>query len=360
MLPLQLLWAQDQYTTLQYSRPQNIVDFRPIFHFSPVNQDTTNACWSFSTISYIETELQRLNDQSVKLAVMFPVYHAFLEKARYFVATRGESRFMPGDLFSTVFEIVQTYGIVPEDVYHGQVDSSRSYNHKQMENEIAALKVRIQENSFWDEQSVVTEVKAILDTYLGAPPDSFVYRGEEYTPLTFAAKYVNLPWNDYIMVMTFSSSPFDTYAALDVPDNWRNINRYFNVTLDVFYSGMKSALQSGFSCAIDGDYTEPGRMGELDVAFIPEYDIPGSYISQAARQYRFDNGVTKDDHLMHMIGFSQVDGEDWFLVKDSWRDAFEGEHKGYFFYHADFARLKILAYLVHKDGVPDIVERMGR
>jgi bleomycin hydrolase len=121
---------------------------------------------------------------------------------------------------------------------------------------------------------------------------------------------------------------------------------------------MKTALNNGFTLAIDGDINEPGRMGEQDICIIPAYDIPGAYINQEARDYRFDKGVTEDDHLMHIVGYGEVEGEDWFLVKDSWRDAFEGTHKGYFFFHKDYAKLKILAYLVHKDGVPAITERI--
>jgi bleomycin hydrolase len=121
---------------------------------------------------------------------------------------------------------------------------------------------------------------------------------------------------------------------------------------------MKTALDNGYTLAIDGDNSEPGRIGPLDVCYIPEYDIPSSYITSAARDYRFDQGATEDNHLMHIVGYGEVTGEDWFLVKDSWRDAWEGTHKGYFFYHGDFAKLKILAYMVHREGVPEIRDIM--
>jgi len=43
--------AQISVDDLPYKIPQDIVELRPRFHFAPVNQDTTNACWSFSTLS---------------------------------------------------------------------------------------------------------------------------------------------------------------------------------------------------------------------------------------------------------------------------------------------------------------------
>jgi bleomycin hydrolase len=119
-----------------------------------------------------------------------------------------------------------------------------------------------------------------------------------------------------------------------------------------------TALSHGFSVAFDGDIGEPGRLGKSDVCFVPAFDIPSDYVDQEARDYRFDRKISTDDHLMHMVGYLKYEGQDWFLVKDSWRDAWEGRFKGYFLYHADFVRLKVLAYLVHKDAVPEIRDKI--
>jgi hypothetical protein len=83
--------------------------FKNADHLAPLNQDTTSSCWSFATLSFIESEMARLGKKPVKLAVMFPVYYAFVEKAKYFLETKGESHFAPGDLFQTVFDIVQSH-----------------------------------------------------------------------------------------------------------------------------------------------------------------------------------------------------------------------------------------------------------
>jgi bleomycin hydrolase len=350
--------AQMTSTDIPYTLPQEVVELRPKFHFPPVNQDTTNVCWSFSTLSFMESEMQRISGQSIKLAVMFPVYFGYIEKAKEYIRSKGESRFTAGDLFTTVIDVVRSYGIVPEDVYRGQAVEHPTYNHTEMEQEIDDLKIRIVDEGIWNENQILDDLKNILNKYLSEPPESFSFREETFTPITFAEKYVNLPWEDYLLITSFSDAPFDAFTELKVPDNWRGVDRYFNVSLDLFYTSMKTALNNGYSIAIDGDIKEPGRLGEQDVCIIPDYDIPGSYINQAARDYRFEKGVTNDDHLMHIVGFGEVNGEDWFLVKDSWRDAYQGKHKGYFFYHEDYAKLKILAYLVHKDGVPDISERI--
>ncbi len=349
-----VVFSQNKPDDLPFTPPVSIEPFQPVFHFAPVNQDTTNSCWSFATTSFIESEVYRIHGREIKLSVMFPVYYAFLEKARVFVETKGTSLFMPGDLFPMVIEMVRIHGIVPESVYQGRANGKQTYNHRLMEEEIKDLKKEIINNQRWDQEWVQARVRAILDTHLGAPPVSFTFNGSTYTPKQFAEAQVDLVWDDYLLVMSFTYAPFNTFAVLRVPDNWKKIDRYFNVPLGQFYMSMISALKNGYSVAIDGDIGEPGRIGKKDVAYIPAYDIPGAYINQQAREYRFDKNLTTDDHLMHIVGYTAIGGNDWFLVKDSWRDAFEGAQKGYFFYNADFARLKILAFLTHKDAVPEI------
>jgi bleomycin hydrolase len=337
------------------SYPQSLEEFKPLFHFAPVNQDTTNICWSFSTISFIETEMQRLGLAPVKLSVMYPVYFAFVEKAKYFVQSRGASRFKAGDLFTTVLWVIQTYGLVPESAYRGQAEYSPVYNHKVLERELENYITRVKDHNLWDEPMVIREIKSILDKHLGAPPAQFQFENKTYTPLQFADQVVRLPWQDYWYITSFSYDSLNHFITLNVPDNWRRLDCYYNIPLDLFYNSLKSAVRAGFSVAIDGDLSEPGRYGPADIAIIPDFDIAGSAINQQARELRFEQGSTTDDHLMHVIGYTWNNG-DWFLVKDSWRDAWEGNVKGYFFFSGDFIKLKVLAYLVHKDGIPEITK----
>ena len=117
-------------------KPQSTKPFPHIPHLPPFNQDTTNACWSFSTLSFIEAEMLRLGLPAVRLSPMFSVYHAFLEKARYFVKREGQAHFGPGDLFSGVLETIKKYGIVPQQVYKGQTRSCKTYNHTELEREL--------------------------------------------------------------------------------------------------------------------------------------------------------------------------------------------------------------------------------
>jgi bleomycin hydrolase len=304
--------------------------------------------------------MQRLGLEPVQLARMYPVYYVFLEKAKRFVETKGESRFSPGDLFSGVLETIKTHGIVPDEAYRGQARVCETFNHELMYDQLDSLMQYVKARRLWNEKRVLAKVVPILNAHLGAPPKKFDYHSRTYTPKTFLEEVVRLPWDEYLLVTSFSYSPIDTFTELRVPDNWAHRENFFNVPLRVFSGGIKEALDNGYSVAIDADISEPSYRETKTYAIIPPYDIPFALINQEAREFRFDNRATTDDHLMHIIGYRQFNGQDWYLVKDSWRTAFDVRPDGYFFFHSSYVELKVLAYLVHKDAVPSIARRIPK
>ncbi len=339
--------------TRQHHVP-GVADFTPVFHMSPMNQDTTLVCWSFSTTSYIESEMERLGRKPVRLSVMYPVYCVFIEKARRFVRTHGESRFAPGDLFTGVWNTIQKYGEVPMEVYRGQAVYCPTYNQTPMYNELIRYMDKVRAGSLWNEDTVIAHVKQILNKEMGEPPEKFIFDGKLYTPMSFLDEVVNLPWHEYVKVTSFMYAPFYTFTQLRVPDNWAHDSTYFNVPLDVFYASMKEALRRGYSFAIDADISEPSYRVEKGIGIIPPYDISPEDIDQASREFRFDNKTTTDDHLMQAVAYKDFQGDDWFLVKDSWRTAWEGKHEGYSLFHESYMKLKVLSFLVNVKAVPEI------
>ena len=119
--------------------------------------------------------------------------------------------------------------------------------------------------------------------------------------------------------------------------------------LDKYMSMIKKAIRSGYTICIAGDVSESGKSSELDVFVVPSYDIPSEYIDENARQFRFSNGTTTDDHNIHMVGYLEKDGEDWYLIKDSGSGARNGKMYGYYMFSEDYVKLKMLCFIVHKD-----------
>ena len=123
-------------------------------------------------------------------------------------------------------------------------------------------------------------------------------------------------------------------------------------------STIKNAIRKGYSVAIGGDTSEPGLDGHAGVAVIPTFDIPSAYIDESARNFRYRNGTTGDDHGIHIVGFKADGGKDWFLVKDSGSGSRNNSHPGYLFYHEDYVKLKMLSAMVHKDAAKEILAQI--
>jgi bleomycin hydrolase len=351
-------WAQTMQDQLHQAldkvpHPLSAADFQSVPHLACLNQGKTFVCWSFATCSYLESEMARLKLDSVRLSVTYPVYCAYLEKARRFVRTKGGSRFAAGDLFTGVFDVCREYGAVPASIYE-KASGGGAFDHTGLYAETDSFIQRVKLEGNWDEATVLAGLRKVLNRHLGEPPETFAYNGKTYTPKTFLAEVVRLPWKEYLMLTSFESAPFNTFTELKVDDNWRHNTNFFNVPLPVFYDGLKRALRAGFSAAIDFDNTEPSYQITGRYCIIPEFDLPASQVSQAAREMRFRDGGTSDDHAIHMIGHKEFQGEDWFLAKDSGKGAWRNDNQGVLLLHGPYVKLKVLAFLVHRDAVPQV------
>ncbi|MCD6115785.1 peptidase C1 [bacterium] len=362
--PTTNFWGKpDTILTMDFSRihiPASPESFQQVFHFSPIRQDTTGTCWCFSGTSFLESEIYRIHKKKIKLSEMFTVYYEYVEKARRFVKEKGNSVFGEGSEEDGVINRIKQYGIVRETDYKGLLPGETKYNHSKMVKELSDYLAFIKKNGYWDEKITLTNIKLILNKYMGKPPEIIDYNGRKMTPKQFAEKIVNLPIDDYVSLMSFKYLPFYTKGEYKVPDNWWHSKEYYNVPLNIWYNAIKSAIKNGYSIAIGGDVSEPGHNGEADACIIPSFDIPTKYINQDSREFRWYNHTSQDDHGIHLVGYTHYKGHDWFLIKDSSSSANKGKFKGYFFFRDDYVKLKMLTFMVHKDAVKNIMAKFNK
>ncbi|MBM4372840.1 MAG: peptidase C1, partial [Deltaproteobacteria bacterium] len=332
----------------------------PLFHFPPQAQYMTGTCWAFAGISFLESEVQRLTGQEVKLSELYPVYWEYVEKAREYVRTRGASAFSEGSQLGAVLRMFELHGAVPLAAYRGVAAEDGRHDHQRLFRELSGFLQHVKATGLWDEELVTGTVRSILDRHLGPPPERFEHGGATFTPAEFLEQVLRLRPGDYVEFMSTTSKAFWTQAEFEVPDNWWHDASYWNVPLEDFYKVLLSALRAGFTAGIGGDVSEPGKVPEQDVAFVPTFDIPPDRIDQDAREYRIWNGSTGDDHGIHAVGLGRMKGHDWFLIKDSGRSARKGKHEGYYFFRGDFIRLKMLTILVHRDAARDLLETIRK
>ena len=342
--------------------PKDPAKYKSVWFTDPVSQGNTNTCWGFSTISFYESEVFRLTKQKIKLSEMFIVYYEYIEKAKYFVRSHGTSAFAEGSESNAVTRIMRMYGEVSEKDYSGIKEGQPFHTHAQLYEELNSYMQKIKEMHAWNETEVVNTVRSIMDQYIGSPPVKVNVPGKgNITPKDYVIQVLKLKLDDYIDVMSLNQSPFYKKAEYNVPDNWGHSSDYYNVPLGDFIQGIKNAIRNGYSVAIGGDTSEPGLDPNYQVAMVPSFDIPSDQINDDAREMRFLNGSTTDDHGMHIVGFQEKDGKDWYLIKDSGSGSRNGGDGnscfGYYFFHEDYVKLKIMSYTVHKDAVKDMLTK---
>jgi bleomycin hydrolase len=156
--------------------------------------------------------------------------------------------------------------------------------------------------------------------------------------------------DDYVDILSLMGKPYFQKVEYEVPDNWWHSVDYYNVPLDDFMALVRKAVRDGYTLSIGGDTSEAGLEGHAGIAVVPSFDIPAAFIDESARQFRFSNGTTTDDHLIHITGITSKNGKDWFLIKDSGSGARNNNHPGYYFFHEDYLKLKIMTLFLHKDA----------
>jgi bleomycin hydrolase len=356
------------------------------------DQGRTSTCWSFSSLSFFESEIIRIKKERHNLSEMFIVRNAYLGKAENYLRMYGTFTFGPGGAFHDIPWVIKRYGIVPEEVYGGLNYGASAHKHSEME---AVVESAVKALAKKPQNGKLTPVwkngiEGILDAYLGDMPSNiedynFKYKGKKYTPKTFSES-LGLNMEDYISLTSFTHHPFYSNFVLEVQDNWA-LQSSYNLPLDEFMEVMESALMQGYTFAWGADVSEKGFGYRDALAILPEdestikksgkdskrYNEAGAerisnafnspvkekLISQKDRQIAFDNQETTDDHGMHVTGLVEdQNGTKYFIVKNSWGES--NEKDGYFFASFPYVRYKTLNIQVHKDVLSkDLKKKLG-
>ena len=341
------------------------------------NQNITSTCWSFSSLSFFESELIRMGKgKDFNLSEMFIVRKAYPLKAANFIRMYGKTNFGEGGGFPDALNVIKNYGIVPEDVYTGKKDSKDIHNHRLLESTLTSI---LQSSALREAQEIdynffMNSVNAVCDEFLGKVPEKFEYKGKTYTPKTYA-EATGLNPDDYVFLTSFTHHPFYSKFVLEVPDNW-NWELMYNIPLNELQETMTHAINSGYSFAWAADVSEKGFMFKDGLAIVPENPIntmtaeekqnlsikPFKQLSitQEMRQKAFDNYQTQDDHGMHIIGIvKDQNNTPYYYVKNSWGKD-RNECSGYFFASESYVLYKTTSIMLHKKAIPaSIAKKLG-
>lgn len=350
------------------------------------SQDRAGTCWSWSTISFLESEIMRKGKDSVSLSPMFVVWNTYHAKGDKYVRMNGHVNFGQGGASADVTWAIQNYGIVPLELYKGLNYGEDVHAHGELD---AVLKGYVDAVIKNPNKKLSTAWQrgydGVLDAYLGEKPEKFNWKGKEYTPMTFTSDACGLNMDEYISLTSFTHHPFYTQFALEVEDNWIGEMSY-NIPLDEMMEVLDKAIDNGYTFSWGTDVSEMGFTRD-GLAVVPDENIkemsdaeiakwvkmpksaqqaellkkPGKekVITQELRQKEFDNKLTTDDHGMHVVG-KAVDqiGNKYFIVKNSWGNY--GKYNGYLYASYPFVAYKTTSVMIHKDALPkDLKKKLG-
>jgi bleomycin hydrolase len=339
------------------------------------NQNQTGTCWSFSSLSFLESELIRMGKgKDFNLSEMFVARKAYALKADNYIRMHGATNFGEGGGFPDAIHILKNYGMAPEEAYSGKRDPKAPHNHQMLETTLKNIlkPVSLPETQKIDFSFLHNSVEAVCDEFLGRIPEKFQYKGKEYTPKTYA-EATGLNPNDYVYLTSFSHHPFYSQFVLEVPDNW-NWQLMYNLPLNELQEVMTSAINSGYTWAWAADVSEKGFMFADGLAIVPETPaatpeekagmaikpVSQMKITQEIRQKAFDNFETQDDHGMHAVGtVKDQNGSLYYIIKNSWGKE-NNQCDGYFYASENYVLYKTTSIMLHKKALPAaIAKKLG-
>ena len=361
-------------------------NFTKVSHLdaTPVlSQGYTGTCWSFSALSFFESEMIRKGVENPPiLSQMYIARKAYEAKAENYIRMDGKNNFSQGGAFHDIPYVFERYGIVPNGAYGGLNYGKDKHNHKEVFSVLDGYMGGVLD--YVDNKGTATLSKnwkaglnGILDAYLGEDPTKFTFDGKEYTPRSFAES-TKLKMDDYVSLTSFTHFPMHEEVQLMIQDNWA-WGKSYNVSMDELLEATVSAVKNGYTVAWGADVSEKGFNFGKGLAIVPEDEstiqvrgkdnsnfsdtgadkesnafmtpVKEITVTPEMRQEGYDNKTTTDDHGMHITGlYTEANGTRYFLVKNSWGSGNYPE--GYLYVSEHYFKLKTINVYMHKDGFP--------
>lgn len=345
------------------------------------SQGRTATCWSFSGLSFFESELIRKgNKNPAILSEMYVVRKSYENKADKYIRMDGKINFSEGGAFHDIPWVIKNYGIVPYDIYNGLV-GSESYDHAEffevLNGAVQGLLKFGASSSNGISPNWKPAISGILDAYLGKDIKEFEFKGKKYTPQSYA-QAIGLNMDDYVSLTSFTNHSLYSKCQLAIPDNY-NWGDSYNVNLNDLMTTVEFALSKGYTLAWGADVSEKGFSFKNGIALVPEdpnsiqvvgkdnknFSDAGAdknanaflspvkelAITEEIRQKGYDQKTTTDDHGMHIVGlYTDQNGSKYVLVKNSWGTS--NYPKGYLYVSEQYFRYKTINIYLHKEGIP--------
>lgn len=323
------------------------------------NQERSGRCWLFAGLNLLRVGVMRQTGlKDFEFSQNYAMFWDKLERANYFLEAIIETAGRDADdrtvafLLDTVAgdggqwnmfaALVAKHGLVPKGYMPetqsssntGKMNSMLRYQLRQGARTVRAATADGPEAARAAKAEIMQVIYRILCIHLGTPPERFdwqwtdkdknFHRDGVLTPREFAAKYVDLPVDDYVCLVNDPrpTSPVGRTFTVEYLGNVIGGPRvtYLNVDIQLIKDIAAATIQGGepvwFGCDV-------GKQMSGEYAFWDAnlYDLPSVYnadfqLDKAARLQYHESAMT---HAMLFTGVDVLDGATrrW-RVENSW------------------------------------------
>ena len=323
------------------------------------NQERSGRCWLFAGLNLLRVGVMRQTGlKDFEFSQNYAMFWDKLERANYFleavIETAGrdvddrtvayllESVAGDGGQWNMFAALVAKHGLVPKGYMPetqsssntGKMNSMLRYQLRRGARTVRAAMADGLEGARAAKAEVMQVVYRILCIHLGTPPERFdwqwtdkdknFHRDGVLTPREFAAKYVDLPVDDYVCLVNDPrpTSPAGRTFTVEYLGNVIGGPRvtYLNVDIQLIKDIAAKTIEGGepvwFGCDVGKQMSSDYAFRDADLYDLPSVYNAGFELHKAARLEYHESAMT---HAMLFTGVDVLDGATrrW-RVENSW------------------------------------------
>lgn len=352
------------------------------------DQMHSGRCWLFSTLNILRAQAIEENGLGdFFFSQTYGQFYDILEKSNRFLENVIDNRKRPmesrvnewlfkkpigdGGQFTNAAHLIDKYGVVPAEVMPERYSSTD--NRRLMLTTLALLRnyglqlrtVRKKEIQSIKEQALA-DIYCLLSACLGTPPESFVWEGETYTPLTFRDKFVRHDMEaDYAV---FMNDPTRRFMRMYEVENNRNCYEYanwtfLNVPMEIISDIAVESLKNGRMFYVSAD-TEHDNLDMEGIYDTRNFEALDSLLGIHTAMSKAAQALSAESRSVHAISVAGVRLDDsgkpeaW-LVENSYGTSRGAD--GYVTFSNDFFEKYLYRAVFERSFVPDyILDKMNR
>ncbi len=355
------------------------------------DQKQSGRCWMFTGLNVLRAAaISEHNLDKLEFSEAYLFFYDQLEKANLFLQSVIDTRKLPlddkkveflfknpigdGGTFTGVADLVNKYGLVPAEV----MPETFTTNSTSRFRGLISMKLReqgitLRESKATDKQLVsmkedmLKTIYRMLVTVMGVPPQEFMWKGETYTPASFADKYVRKELvSDYVMLMNDPTREYYKVYEIDLDrhiyegQNWLYLNLPIEEIQKMAIASLRDSVAMYFSCDVGKELNSD--RGLLDLRNYDYGAIFGTEFTMDKRQ-RIQTYASGSSHAMTLVAVNLQDTvnytmPDRWMVENSWGE--KSGWKGHLIMTDEWFREYMFRLVVLKKYVPQNLQDILR